>query len=58
MTVQECYDSWINGNRSTVVDHIINLPTKAEVAYYAAGIVYLLEVDDAYAFQCMIAARM
>lgn len=38
MTIDDCIDSWINGNLSTVVDHVISRPTSAEVAYYAAAI--------------------
>ncbi|KKM81372.1 hypothetical protein LCGC14_1330530 [marine sediment metagenome] len=58
MTVQECVDSWENGNRKYVVDYVLTLPTKTEVAFYAGGIAYLLEDDDVYSFQCMIASRM
>ncbi len=58
MTVQECVDSWENGNRKHVVEYVLALPTKADVAFHVAGICYLLNDLDAYAFQCMIASRM
>lgn len=58
MNVQECVDSWENGNRKYVVDYVLALPTKAKVAFHVVGIAYLLKDDDVYAFQCMIAARM
>jgi len=58
MTVQECVDSWENGNRKYVVDYVLSLSTKAKVAFHVVGIAYLLEADDVYSFQCMIARRM
>ena len=38
MTIDECVDSWTNGNLSTVVDHVISRNSPAEVAYYAAAV--------------------
>lgn len=58
MNVQECVDSWENGNRKDVVDYVLALPTKAEVAFHVAGICYLLTFDEMFSFQCMIANRM
>lgn len=58
MDVQECVDSWENGNRKYVVDYVLALPTKVEVAFHAVGIAYLLDDCNAYAFQCMIARRI
>ncbi len=59
MTVQECVDSWINGNLSTVIDYIINLPTNAEVAYYATAVgKELYGSNDWHTFLNMLSARM
>lgn len=62
MTIDECVDSWTNGNRSTVVDHVISRNSPAEVAYYAAAIACKLEIDlsdlDPHAFLNMISTRI
>ncbi len=59
MTIKECVDSWINGNRSTVVDYIIGLPTNAQSAYYATAISKeLYGQDDWHDFLNMIANRI
>ena len=46
MTIDQCIESWINGNLSTVIDHVISRPTAAEVAYYAANIARELTGKD------------
>ena len=51
MTVNECVDSWDNGNRKHVVEYVLALSTKVEVAFHVAGIVYLLDDRDGYAFK-------
>ena len=59
MTVKECVESWVNGNRTTVVDYIINLPTKAMSAYYATVISKeLYGSDDWHDFLNMLSNRM
>ncbi len=58
MTVQECVDSWENGNRKYVVDYVLSLSTKATVAFHVAGICYLFSDEDSWQFQCMIAKRV
>lgn len=58
MIVQECVDSWENGNRKYVVDYVLAQSTKVKVAFYVAGICYLLDSDEVYSFQCMIASRL
>lgn len=46
MTIDECIDSWINGNLSDVIDYVISRTSPAEVAYYAASIASKLTGDE------------
>ncbi len=61
MTIDECDETWINGNLSTVIGHVISRSTHAEVAYYAAAIACQLKEQgalDSDTFLHLIAARM
>ena len=58
MTIQECVDSWFNGNLSTVIDYIVGLPSNAQSAYYATIISKeLYGREDWHTFQVMLANR-
>lgn len=59
MTVQECVESYINGNLTDVVDYVVGLDT-ASAAYYSGAIVWALRdrIDDSLSFLGLIADRM
>ena len=59
MTIDQCIESWINGNLSTVVDHVISRPTAAEVAYYAGSIASRLkDRGEPLTFLNMLSSRI
>ena len=59
MSVQECIESWFNGNLSTVIDYIVDLPSSAEAAYYATIVSKeLCGREDWHTFHVLLAGRM
>ena len=59
MTIQECLESWNNGNRSTVIDFVVGLPSNAETAFYATVISKeLYGRDDWHTFLTMLSNRV
>ena len=59
MTVDECVDSWINGNQTHVVDYVVS-QSPASAAYYSGAIVWALRdrIDDSLSFLGLVADRM
>ena len=59
MTVDECVESWTNGNISYVVDYVVS-QTPASAAYYSGAIVWALrdQHDDSHSFLSLLADRM
>jgi len=60
MTVDECVESWINGNLTHVVDYVVGLENPAVVAYYSGSIVWALRdrIDDSLTFLGLLTDRM
>lgn len=59
MTVDECVESYINGNITEVVDYVVG-QSPASAAYYSGAIVWALRdrIDESLSFLGMIADRM
>lgn len=61
MTIDECVESWINGNLTHVVEYVLGLDSPVQIAYYSAGIVVKLQAlneDEPQIFLNLFAARM
>ncbi len=65
MTISQLVQCWINGNLTTVIDHVLGLDNPAQIAYYAGSIILEFEsqatdaaAGDSHAFLVMLTNRM